>query len=247
MLAASAGLGLNERMSRFIAVSRRYPLVALTIVVALVGLSLQWTDASPAVPWILSGYSLAIAAREALSMVRSILAKQVGLDVLAVTAIVATVVVGEYWASIVIVLMLTGGEALEDFAAGRAQRELRALLARVPHLAHRADGHGGFVDIPIDEVQPGDRLLVRPAEIVPVDCELLGAETSVDESSLTGESMPVDKVRGDLLLSGSVNGSAAIETMATALAQDSQYQRIVELVREASSSKAPLVDRKSVV
>ncbi|MBH0053391.1 cadmium-translocating P-type ATPase [Salinibacterium sp. SWN139] len=220
---------------------RRYPLVALTVVVGVVGLALNWTPASAVVPWLLSIYSLGVAVREAVSMVRKLLQHQFGLDVLAVTAIVATVVVGEYWASIVIVLMLTGGEALEDFAAGRAKRELNALLDRVPQTAHQLTAAGDIVDVPATEVAVGDRLVVRPSEIVPVDAVLVSATTAVDESSLTGESMPVEKVTGDLLLSGSVNGPEAVTVQASARASDSQYQRIVELVTEAAESKAPIV------
>ncbi|MBH0023355.1 heavy metal translocating P-type ATPase [Salinibacterium sp. SWN248] len=220
---------------------RRYPLVALTVVVGVVGLALNWTPASAVVPWLLSLYALAVAVREGVSMVRKLLQHQFGLDVLAVTAIVATVVVGEYWASIVIVLMLTGGEALEDFAAGRAKRELNALLSRVPQTAHRLTAAGDLVDVPATEVAVGDRLVVRPSEIVPVDAVLVSAATAIDESSLTGESMPVEKITGDLLLSGSVNGPEAVTVQASARAADSQYQRIVELVTEAAESKAPIV------
>ncbi|QYH35455.1 heavy metal translocating P-type ATPase [Salinibacterium sp. M195] len=228
-------------MTSFASAVRRYPLVALTVVVAVVGLALNWTPASAVVPWLLSVYSLAVAAREAVSMVRKLLRREFGLDVLAVTAIVATVVVGEYWASIVIVLMLTGGEALEDFAAGRAKRELNALLSRVPQTAHQVTAAGDIVDVPATEVAVGDRLVVRPSEIVPVDAVLVSATTAVDESSLTGESMPVEKVTGDVLLSGSVNGPEAVTVQASARASDSQYQRIVELVTEAAESKAPIV------
>ncbi len=220
---------------------RRFPLVALTIAVGIVAGALALTGLEPAARWLISLYALGIAALEAVHMVRGLLARQFGLDILAVTAIVATVVVGEYWASLVIVLMLTGGEALEVAAAGRAQRELRALLDRVPQQAHRVESTGEVVDVPVDEVRIGDRLLVRPAEIVPVDGELASGRASFDESSLTGESMPVDKAAGDAVLSGAVNGSGAVELIATALAEDSQYQRIVSLVRDAAGSKAPLV------
>jgi heavy metal translocating P-type ATPase len=220
---------------------RRYPLVAATIVVGLVGLTLTVTPLRPSVPWILSVFALFVASLEAWTMIKRLFKRELGLDILAVTAIISTVVVGEYWASILIVLMLAGGGALEDYAAGRAQRELRALLDRVPQLAHRLSADGNVEDVPIANVALADRLLVRPAELVPVDATLLSAETSLDESSLTGESMPVDRVRGDDLLSGSVNGSVAIEVRVTALAKDSQYQRIVELVRDASLSKAPIV------
>ncbi|MGV8876384.1 MAG: heavy metal translocating P-type ATPase [Rhodoglobus sp.] len=228
-------------MTTLLAAVHRYPLLALTVIVAVVGLVLTASGASLVVPWLLSTYAIIVAGREAFSMVRRLLAREFGLDVLAVTAIIATVLVGEYWASIVIVLMLTGGEALEDFAAGRAQRELTALLARAPQIAHLFDEHGELVDVPVTTVVVGDRLVVRPSEIVPVDAVLVSASSSVDESSLTGESMPVEKVAGDLLLSGSVNGAEAVTVTAAARAVDSQYQRIVQLVSEAAASKPPLV------
>jgi len=227
-------------VTRVLASVRRFPLVALTVLVAIVAGALALNGLEAGARWLVSLYALGIAAMEAVSMVRGLLAKQFGLDILAVMAIVSTVVVGEYWASLIIVFMLAGGEALEVAAAGRAQRELRALLDRVPQRAHRIETDG-VVDIPVDEVRVGDRLLVRPAEILPVDGELVSGLGSLDESSLTGESLPVDKAIGAPVLSGSVNGPAAIEIIATAVAADSQYQRIVELVREAASSKAPLV------
>lgn len=228
-------------MTRLVALVRRFPLVAVTIGIGLVAGALVAAGLEPAARWVISLYALTIAAVEAVRMIRGLISKQFGLDILAVTAIVSTIVVGEYWASLLIVLMLTGGEALEVAAAGRAQRELRSLLDRVPQLAHRIEANGDVVEVPADEVRVGDRLLVRPAEIVPVDAELASALGGFDESSLTGESLPVDKVAGDAVLSGSVNGPVAVEVVATALAADSQYQRIVELVREAASSKAPLV------
>ncbi|UIP59344.1 Zinc-transporting ATPase [Agromyces marinus] len=219
---------------------RRYPAVALTLAVGLLGIVLALAGAGWLVAWIFSGYALAVAAWQGVGMIRDLLRGHWGLDVLAVTAIIATVLVGEYVAALIVVLMLTGGEALEDYAGRRAKRELDALLERAPQHAHRVDG-AGFVDVPVDEVRPGDVLLVRPSEIVPVDGRLRSAEASVDESSITGESVPVDKHPGDDLLSGSVNGSAAIEITATARAADSQYQQIVALVAGAAESRAPVV------
>lgn len=224
-----------------LAFARRYPLLLVALGVGAVGLVLAAYGFEVLAQWGISLFTLGVAAIEAVRMVRRLLRRQFGLDILAVTAIVSTVVVGEYWASLIIVIMLTGGETLEDLAAGRATRELRALLDRVPQLAHRIDEAGDIVDVPAAAVRPGDRLLVRPAEIVPVDADLISAEAAFDESSLTGESLPVDKVAGDRVLSGSVNGSGAVEVVAVAAAAESQYQRIVELVREAAGSKAPLV------
>lgn len=188
-----------------------------------------------------SVYALAAAASRAASMVRQILRGRWGIDLLAVTAILSTVAVGEYVASLIIVLMLAGGETLEDYAEGRAVHELRSLLERAPQIAHRAGDDGGLQDIAVGQVYPGDVLVVRPSEVVPVDGRLLSAAGAFDESALTGESLPVDRQAGDMLLSGSVNGDAAIRMQASAAAADSQYNHILMLVQEASASRAPVV------
>lgn len=228
-------------MRVLIGFARRYPWVFVALLVGVVGLALAGLGYETQVAWGVSGFALLIAGIEGYHMVASLLRGHLGLDLLAITAIVATVAVGEYWASLIIVVMLTGGEALEDAAAGRAERELTSLLERSPQRAHRLGAASVIVDVPIGEVAVGDRLLVRPAEIVPVDGRLLSDSAQFDESSLTGESMPVERRVGEGVLSGSVNGPRAIEMEATARAEDSQYQRIVRLVGEAAGSKAPLV------
>lgn len=215
-------------------------MVAVTIAIGVIGVILAVTGAGVAVQWLFSAYALLIAAWQAVGMVRDILRGHWGLDILAVTAIMSTVLVGEYVAALIVVLMLTGGEALEDYANRRARRELDALLTRAPQLAHRIEGDY-IADIRADDVRPGDVLLVRPSEIVPVDASLRSVETTMDESSITGESVPVEKRAGDSVLSGSVNGQSAVEVVATATAAESQYQQIVALVAEAAASKAPVV------
>lgn len=221
---------------------RTYPEVAATVVVGLAVAVLLGTGFPTAAAWTASVYALVIAARTAVGMVRDIRQGHWGLDILAVLAILATVAVGEYVAALIIVLMLSGGQALEDYAGRRARSELDALLERAPQTAHRLDaGSGTPTDIPADDVAAGDVLLVKPAELVPVDGVLLSAEASFDESSLTGESLPVTRTAGEHVLSGSVNGSQAVRIRATATTADSQYQRIVALVREASESRAPVV------
>ena len=227
-------------MARISRLAVRYRLVTLTIAIGAIGIILAVSGAGAAVQWVFSIYALAIAAWQAVGMVRDILRGHWGLDILAVTAIVATVLVGEYIAALLVVLMLTGGEALEDYASRRAKRELDALLTRAPQLAHRMQGDR-IVDVRADEVRPGDVLLVRPSEIVPVDATLSSLEGSMDESSITGESVPAEKQAGDQVLSGSVNGQLAVEIIASATAADSQYQQIVALVAEAADSKAPVV------
>ncbi len=227
-------------MRRVVGFFVRYPLVGITLGVGVVGLILLATPLSAVVPWLVGGFAALVALREGISMLRSLLRREFGLDLLALVAIVSTIAVGEYWAALIVVLMLTGGEALEDFAAGRANRELTALLDRSPQIAHRVDGES-LVDVAADDVRVGDRILVRPSEVIPVDGVLISASGTFDESSITGESLPVDRQRGEAVSSGAVNGAGVVEIEATTLAADSQYQRIVALVREANASTAPLV------
>ncbi|MBK5239060.1 MAG: heavy metal translocating P-type ATPase, partial [Actinomycetales bacterium] len=187
----------------------RYPVISVTVIVGIVGVSLALTGAEPAARWTVSIFALVIAGIESVTMVRSLLRGSFGIDVLAVTAIIATVLVGEYWASLIIVLMFSGGEALEDYAAGRAKRELTALLDRSPQFAHRQRGND-TADVPVGELDVDDTVIVKPGELVPVDGALLSEAATLDESSLTGESLPVERARDDILISGSVNGALAL-------------------------------------
>ncbi len=179
-----------------------------------------------------------------IGMVRDVLRGHVGLDILAVVAMVATLAVGEYIASLIIVLMLAGGQALEDVANRRARRDLSALLDRSPRRAHIVTRSLPGVteelrDVPVDDVRVGDEVLVRPSEIVPVDGLLLSESGTFDESSLTGESMPVARAAGEEVHSGAINGARAVLLRVIRPAEESQYQQIVALVRAAEESHAP--------
>lgn len=163
-----------------------------------------------------------------------------GVDILAATAIVTAVLMQEYWAGIVIVLMLTGGEALEDYAERRAKRELDALLTRAPQKARVLRGRKE-VEVRVSEVQVGDKVVLRPGEVVPVDAEILEGTSSFDESSLTGESLPQVRQIGATIVSGSINLDGAVIARALHSAADSQYQQIVKLVKAAGANQAPFV------
>ena len=220
----------------------RYRLVAFTLLVSLIGGILWAFTQSLAIQILFSAFALGVAAFLAWHMVKELIQRRFGVDILAVIAIVATVLVGEYVASIVIVLMVSGGRALEDFAESRARRELSSLLAREPQVAHKIDlATQAVSDVGADEVLSGDTILVRSGEVVPVDGRVLSASASFDESSLTGESMPVGKLEGDDVLSGSINGLNAVTIVATATAADSQFQGIIALVRQAQQNRAPVV------
>ncbi len=221
---------------------RRYPVIVLAVlalaaVLLALGAGAERTGRAIAVVFV-SGFIV----WTLIGMIRDVLRGHVGLDVLAVVAMVATLAVGEYVASLIIVLMLSGGEAPEEIAARRAQRDLTALLDRSPRIAHVLTQGGSVVtDVAVDDVAVGDLLLVRPSEIVPVDGMLLSTEGSFDESSLTGESLPVTHRAGDEVLSRVLNGTDAVQLRALRRAADSQYQQIVGLVRGAQESRAPVV------
>ena len=178
----------------------------------------------------------------AVDMVRDLMAGHWGLDILAVIAMGATLAVEEYVAGLIIAVMLTGGEALEAWAARRASRELDLLLNRAPDFTRRIDSHTGeLVQIAVEDVAVGDELLVRASEILPVDGTLLSERAVIDESSVTGEPLPRAYTSGDTVLSGTTNGTETFTMRATRTAQDSQYATIVHLVEEAVASRAPMV------
>ena len=173
-------------------------------------------------------------------MIQTLKSGRYGVDILAITAIVATLAVGEYWASLMILIMLTGGDSLEDYAAKRANKELKSLLDNSPQKAHQLV-NGTLLDISAEKVKVDDELVVKPGEIVPVDGVVVKGSSTVDESSLTGESRPENKNQGDPLMSGSINGDSSITMKAEKSAADSQYQTIVKLVRESESQPAHFV------
>ncbi|HKR81508.1 MAG TPA: heavy metal translocating P-type ATPase [Candidatus Saccharimonadales bacterium] len=173
-------------------------------------------------------------------MWRDLQSGKYGVDILAATAIITAVIMRQYWAAIVVVLMLTGGESLEDYAERRAEKELDALLERAPQKAHVIRGRK-TLDVEVKSVQVGDKLIVKAGEMVPVDAEIIDGSASFDESSLTGESLPQVKDVGGQLLSGSINLDGAVTVRAIQTAANSQYEQIIKLVRNAQNSQAPFV------
>jgi heavy metal translocating P-type ATPase len=174
------------------------------------------------------------------SVIRDLVRGETGVDPIALLAMVGALLLGDYLAGAVIALMLSSGQALEAYADARAHRELSALLARAPHSVHRyVDGSLGSV--PIERVVPGDRLLVKKGEVVPVDGLLLSDHAVLDESALSGESRPVERSGGDPLRSGAVNAGPSFDLRATATAEESTYAGVVRLVEEAQTQKAPFV------
>lgn len=227
---------------------RDYKQLGFAIIATIIGAGLDLGGLNTAAHVVLAFAAGVISIPIVIDMVRTLRSGHFGVDVLAITAIATSVILQEYWAAMIIVLMLTGGEALEDYAEKRAKKELSSLLNNRPKKAHLLKG-GKTVDIKASEVNPGDRLTILPGEVVPVDATILEGATNVDEASITGESLPVGKQVGDELLSGSVNIDGAITVRAAHTAADSQYEQIIKLVRTATNGQSPFVrmaDRYSV-
>jgi heavy metal translocating P-type ATPase len=174
-----------------------------------------------------------------LQTLRGILRGRFAADVVAMLAIVTAILLGQYFAGVVIVLMQSGGEALEAYAMGRASRSLEALLARAPKVAHALRG-GEIVDVPVETVCVGELLVIKPGDLVPVDAEVTEGTSTVDQSALTGEPLPIRAVEGTTLMSGSVNLDGAVRVRALRPSQQSQYQQIVRLVEQARQEKPPI-------
>ena len=303
-------------MRRIIALCKEVPLLPIAILAAIplalvgawrpweaVGASLAFGPFNPGVgQWIVIALVVYTIVVTVIGMIDDLRHGHVGVDLLAVIAIASTVAVQEYWAAWAVVLMISSGEAIEEFAQSKAEGNLTALVDAAPRTAHvvtlpgvgaraaaaGADGTAGdaegdmtadgfrkvasvdvpnaaetnksttqtkpydaagehFETVPVDQVKLGDVILVLPGETVPVDGELLSGVATLDLSNINGEPVPREVYAGARVLSGAVNGSTALTMRATQLAQDSQYQKILELVSSAQESRPTVVKTADVL
>ncbi len=232
--------------------SREDRLKAVLLVVAIgglllgLGLSLSGWDEAARLAWTLATFPVLMALF--MEIFRSLWHGEMGLDIVAALSMTAALTFGETLAATIVAVMYTGGTFLESFADGRARREMHDLLSRVPRTATRYFGVG-LQELPVDSIRPGDRLLIRQGDIVPVDGTVAANGAFVNMSALTGESLPVSLTRNEEVLSGSTNAGDAFDLIATHEAKDSTYAGIVRLVEDAQRSKAPmsrLADRWSI-
>ncbi|HET7320771.1 MAG TPA: heavy metal translocating P-type ATPase [Candidatus Saccharimonadales bacterium] len=235
-------------MKKLVRFLRRYKLFSLAIAAIVAGLVLELFHQHHTANWVLGTVALIEAVPLFADMWQDVRSGAYGIDILAITAIVAAVLLHQQWAAIVVAVMLTGGESLEDFAEHRARRELDALLKRAPQMAHVIRSRK-TINIKASEVRIDEKIIVRPGELVPADAIILEGSASFDESSLTGESLPQPKQVGEQILSGSINLDGEITAKTLHSAADSQYQQIIKLVKSAAAAQAPFVrlaDRYSI-
>jgi heavy metal translocating P-type ATPase len=217
----------------------RFLLLGWVLLGLAAGLGFHLSGHPSAAAWVWSFAALPVAAHVGWGLARSLLGGRIGVDAVALAAILGAVLLGEAAAAAVIGLMVAGGEALEAWAEGRATAALSDLLARAPRRAARIEGEA-ITEITVDAIRPGDLLLVRPGETVPADGRLEDAMATLDESALTGEPLPVQLAEGASLRSGAVNAGDAFRLRAEQDAAASTYAAIVRLTQEAATTRAPL-------
>jgi P-type E1-E2 ATPase len=198
---------------------------------------MRWEPRIAAIPLFVA---LAVGgAPQVYGLIRNLLRREFGSDLLGGISIVTSVVLGEYLAGTIIVLMLAGGEALERGAMGRASSALAALAKRMPAVAHRKRGDV-TEDVLLADLAVGDTVVLHPHEICPADGTVSEGRGVMDESYLTGDPFRATKTRGSAVMSGAVNGDAVLTVVATRIAADSRHARIMEVMRESEATRPQL-------
>jgi heavy metal translocating P-type ATPase len=229
--------------------AKAYPLPLFALFGLLLGVVVDWVfkrhDLSD---WIWMITLIVGGAPIALQTLKGMLKGRFASDIVAMLAIITAIIMEQAFAGAVVVLMQSGGEALEAYGLRRASSSLAELLARAPRFAFRKVD-GSLEKIDVNEVEIGDTLIVRPGDLIPVDGTIVSGSAEIDASALTGEPLAHNKTKGDKVFSGTIDVNGAFEMRADKLSQESQYQKIVDLVKKAQSEKAPiqrLADRYAI-
>ncbi|MDE1725106.1 MAG: HAD-IC family P-type ATPase, partial [Thaumarchaeota archaeon] len=216
-----------------------YPVPVLSMIGLVVGIALyvMHDDQYGKIAWMITliGGGIPVVWQT----IREILHKHFVSDIVAMLAIIVSVILNDAFPGVIIVLMQSGGKALEDYAYRRASSSLDNLLSRAPRIAHKKIDHI-IKEIPVSEINVGDLLVIKPGDLIPVDGEITSNHARIDESSLTGEPLPKTKSNGDPVFSGTINTGDAFDIKATRKSEESQYSKIVQLVKKAQQEKAPI-------
>ncbi|WP_069802624.1 heavy metal translocating P-type ATPase [Thermogemmatispora onikobensis] len=228
---------------------RHYPLPSAALLLLLVALLCWLSGRADLARWVLLVITVMGGIPLSWQTLRQLSRRELSVDLIAILAIIGALLAGEYLAGAFVVLMLSGGEALEAYALRQARRSLSALAERAPRISHIWRGQE-LVDLAAEDIEVGMVVVVKPGELVPVDGEIVAGSSYVSEADLTGEPLPQPKTVGATVLSGSLNLDRPLEVRATRRSLESKYAQIVRLVAAAQEQKAPLhrlADRYSVL
>ncbi|MBV1705932.1 MAG: heavy metal translocating P-type ATPase [Hyphomicrobiales bacterium] len=218
----------------------RSALFLSAIAVLAVGAGVVWLGDPRMGAWVWFGGTIPVTLSLLISIVRDLWHRQFGVDAIALLSMSGALALDQPLAAIVIAVMYSGGAVLEDYAVARAERSLKGLVDRAPRIAHRRI-RDAITDVNVEEVAVGDRIIVRAGEITPIDGIAVDSKVLLDESALTGESLPVVRKASEAVRSGAINAGDAFEMQTTALSRDSTYAAIVKLAASAQQAKAPFI------
>lgn len=228
-------------MKRIFSFSKRYPIPAFSITGLILGMVTHYVFSSHDLGhWILFLTLVVGGIPIVFGTIKGILHRYFASDIVAMLAILTAIVTNDAFPGVIIIIMQSGGKALEDYAYRRATTSLDELLKRSPKVAHRKKNKEEIEDIEVTKIRIGDLLVVRPGDLIPVDGTIISGRAQIDESSITGEPFSKTKSIGEEVLSGTVNAGSVFEIEAIRLGEESQYSKIVKLVKKAKEEKAPI-------
>ena len=219
--------------------SGRLILLSMSTFGVAVGFAVKWLGQTEWQEWVWAGFTVPVLLALLYEIGSSLRRGDVGLDIVAALSMVAALAIGESLAAVIVALMYSGGQYLEAFADRHARREMTAILSRVPRSAMRYRERG-LEEVGLDAIDPGDRLLIRQGDVVPVDGVVATGLAILDQSALTGEALPVQRHATERVMSGSTNAGEAFDLVASHHAAQSTYAGVVRLVEKAQQSKAPM-------
>ncbi|MFZ0843075.1 MAG: heavy metal translocating P-type ATPase [Nitrosotalea sp.] len=229
----------KNRIRQFVWFAKHYPVPVLALMGLFIGAILQVSHEEQAgkIAWLVTlvGGGIPVVWQT----IREMLHRHFVVDIIAMLAIIVSIILNDAFPGVIIVLMQSGGKALEDYAYRRASSSLDNLLSRAPRVAHRKVDHV-IEEIQVSQINIDDVLVIKPGDLIPVDGKILSLQARIDESSLTGEPLPKSKTCGDQVFSGTINIGDAFDIIAVKKSDESQYAKIVKLVKKAQQEKAPI-------
>jgi heavy metal translocating P-type ATPase len=226
---------------KFILFSKRYPIPAIAIIGLIVGTVVHYIfNDEETGQWIWFITLVIGGAPIVFETIKEMLHGRFASDIVAMLAISTAIITNEAFPGVIIVIMQSGGKALEDYAFRKATTSLDELMTRSPKIAHRKINDNEIEDVDVERIRIGDQLVIRPGDLVPVDGTIVSGDAQIDESSLTGEPLSKIKHIGEEVFSGTINTGNIFEIKAKRISEESQYSKIVKLVKKAREEKAPI-------
>ncbi len=234
-------LSIAPEIRKVVIFSKRYPIPAFAIIGLISGTIVHYIFNDPETGHWIWYIVLVIGGIPILfGTIKEMFEGRFASDIVAMLAISTAIITNEAFPGVIIVIMQSGGKALEDYAFRKATTSLDQLMARSPKTAHRKINDKEIEDVNVEKIQRGDHLVIRPGDLVPVDGTIISDNAQIDESSLTGEPLPKFKHAGEEVFSGTINTGNIFEIIAIRISEESQYSKIVKLVKKAREEKAPI-------